>query len=483
MSSSESFYWHDYETSGANVFEDRPLQFAGVRTDKHFNVIGEPLVHYCRPSPDCLLHPAAIRVTGISPYKALAEGTAEGAFMAQILSEFMVPGTCVLGYNSIRFDDEITRFALYRNFFPPYAREFGQNRSRWDLIDVARAMYALRPEGIVWPTREDGLPSFRLEDLTAANGIDHGNAHDALADVLATIDLARLLKEKQPALFDTLYAQRGKQAIAPLLNTVDPRPVVHVSGQFGAQRSNLAIVLPLATHPTNKNEVICADLGEESAFLDQPPKDIRELLFTPKAEFPEGMQRPPLKTIKINRAPVVLPTTWVSGEPAKRLGLDGEQARASLAAYRGARQADPGKFTQFIQQIYADRNFEPRTDPDTQLYAGFLGRRDEALLEAIRQAPPDSLASNTWTFEDRRLPEMFFRYRARNFPETLDTNEKARWREHCQDMLADKAGSNWEDFNKQLNEERAREGLSANQTAALDDLERYMGELRAELTG
>ena len=180
---------------------------------------------------------------------------------------------------------------------------------------------------------------------------------------------------------------------------------------------------------------------------------------------------------------MVLPTTWVSGEPAKRLGLDGEQARASLAAYRGARQADPGKFTQFIQQIYADRNFEPRTDPDTQLYAGFLGRRDEALLEAIRQAPPDSLASNTWTFEDRRLPEMFFRYRARNFPETLDTNEKARWREHCQDMLADKAGSNWEDFNKQLNEERAREGLSANQTAALDDLERYMGELRAELTG
>ena len=481
MSSSESFYWHDYETSGADVFEDRPLQFAGVRTDKAFNIIGEPLVQYCQPSPDCLLHPAAIRVTGISPYKARAEGTCERTFMAQILREFMVSGTCALGYNSVRFDDEITRFALYRNLFPPYAREFGQNRSRWDLIDVARATYALRPEGIVWPTREDGLTSFRLEELTAANGIDHGNAHDALSDVLATIALARLLSEKQPTLFDTLYAQRGKQAIAPLLNTVDPKPVIHVSGQFGAQRSNLAVVLPLATHPTNKNEVICADLAAEAAFLDQSPETIRRLLFTPKAELPEGIQRPPLKTIKINRAPVVLPTTWVSGEPAQRLGLDGDQTRASLAAYQGARRADPKRFTHFIQQIYADRVFAPRTDPDTQLYEGFMGRHDEALLETIRQATPDSLANDTWAFEDRRLPEIFFRYRARNFPESLDHDERARWREHCRETLEAKAGTDWSDFNKHLREERAQAGLSVTQITALDDLERYMGELRTEL--
>ena len=481
MSSSESFYWHDYETSGANVFEDRPLQFAGVRTDKNFNVIGEPLVHFCRPSPDCLLHPAAIRVTGISPYKALSEGVPEGAFMAKILSQFMVPGTCALGYNSVRFDDEITRFALYRNFFPPYAREFGQNRSRWDLIDVARATHALRPDGIVWPSREDGLTSFRLEDLTAANGIDHGNAHDALADVLATIAVARLLSGAQPALFDALYAQRGKQAIAPLLNCADPKPVIHVSGQFGGQRSNLAIVLPLAPHPKNKNEIICADLGEEPDFLDQSPEDIRQLLFMPKADFPAGKHRPPLKTIKINQAPVVLPTTWVGGEPAERLKLDGEQTRASLAAYRGARQADPDGFTRFIQKIYADRNFEPRSDPDTQLYDGFLGRRDEALLETVQQASPASLADTTWTFEDRRLPELFFRYRARNFPESLNLDERARWREHCCETLAGKAGPNWESFNKDLSDERAREGLSAVQTKALDDLEQYMGELRAEL--
>ena len=262
---------------------------------------------------------------------------------------------------------------------------------------------------------------------------------------------------------------------------MDPKPVIHVSGQFGAQRGNLAIVLPLAAHPTNKNAVICADLGVAPSFLDQSSEGIRQLLFTPKADFPAGVQRPPLKTIQINRAPVVLPTTWVTGEPAQRLRLDGDQTRASLAAYRGARQADPSSFTRFIQKIYADRSFAPRSDPDTQLYEGFLNRHDEALLETIRQATPDSLASNTWTFEDRRLPEIFFRYRARNFPESLDLDERARWREHCRETLAGKAGSNWEGFDKHLDEERAREGLSVTQKAALDDLEQYIRELRAEL--
>ena len=479
MSSSESFYWHDYETSGARVAEDRPLQFAGVRTDANFNVIGEPLVIYCRPSPDCLPHPAAIRVTGINPYTALELGLPEREFIGQIVHEMEQPGTCSLGFNSLRFDDEITRYALYRNFYPPYNREYGQGRSRWDLIDTTRAVHALRPAGIEWPTRADGLPSFRLEDLTAANGIDHGNAHDALADVLATIALGRLLREKQPALFDTLYAQRSKRALAPLLDLANPKPVVHVSGQFGALRSNLAVVLPLAQHPNNKNEIICADLSREPDFLDQAAEDIREVLFAQRDTLADGVQRPPLKTLKINRAPVVLPVTWVQGEPAERLGLNGDVTRAALAAYRGARSADPEGFQHFVQQIYAGRTFTPRDNPDTQLYDAFLGRSDEALLAEVRRASSESLAADSWVFEDRRLPELFFRYRARNFPDSLNAEERERWHSHCGDALLEQAGADWKDFTEALAQERARADLSEQQVTALDALARYATTLRA----
>ena len=479
MSSSESFYWHDYETSGARVAEDRPLQFAGVRTDSQFNVVGDPLVIYCRLSPDCLPHPTAVRVTGISPYTALEQGLSERDFIARIVAEMALPGTCSLGYNSLRFDDEITRYTLYRNFFKPYEREYGAGRSRWDLIDTTRAVHALRPSGIEWPARDDGLPSFKLEDLTAANGIDHGNAHDALADVLATIALARLLRERQPALFDTLYAQRGKHALASLVDLNDPVPLVHVSGQFGARRSNLAVVLPLAVLPGNKNEIICADLSREPDFLDQTAEQVRRVLFAAKADLPADTLRPPLKTVKLNRAPVLLPATWVAGEPAERLGLDGKVARAALAAYRGARQADPEGFKGFIQSIYAERKFEPKTDPDTRLYDGFLGRNDEALLEKVRDASPAALATESWVFEDGRLPELLFRYRARNFPDSLSDEERDRWQGHCRDHLLEQLGPGWQDFHTVLRDERSRPDLSEQQTAALQALADYAEKLQA----
>ena len=473
MSSSETFYWHDYETTGANPAYDRPIQFAGLRTDHHLNPIGEPLVIYNRLAEDCLPHPAATRVTGITPATAIEQGLCEADFIAHIHQELQQPGTCALGYNSIRFDDEVTRFTLYRNFFPAYAREFGQGRTRWDLIDVIRAFYALRPEGLCWPTRDEGLPSFRLEDLTAANDIDHGAAHDALSDVQATIALAKKLKEAQPALFETLFSLRTKQKVAPLLDVGAMRPVVHVSGMFGAARANLAVVVPLAPHPQNGNEIICADLAGSMDFLDHSVETVKGHLFVKEADLPEGVSRPPLKTIRLNKAPVVLPTEWVAGKVAERLGLDGDLARAGLAILRGTRNADSEGFKTFVQSIFSDREFEPRTDPDTMLYSGFIDRGDEGLCEQIRAASPEQLRDNRWVFSDSRLPELLFRYRARNYPESLAPEERKQWQEHCQIKLLEDASGQEPPFWEAMAVERGRPDLSPRQVAALDDLERY----------
>lgn len=489
MSSSESFYWHDYETSGSDVATDRPVQFAGVRTDSAFNVVGEPLVIYSRPSPDYLPHPAAVRITGISPYSALEAGVSEREFIARIHEQFSQPGTCGVGYNSIRFDDEITRYTLYRNFFDPYARERGQGRSRWDLIDVARACYALRPDGVVWPRPDpqqgcdaDKPVSFRLEDLAAANGIDHGKAHDALSDVFATIGLARCLRAAQAELFDTIHALRTRERVAELLNLSALKPVVHVSGMFGARRANLAVVVPIAQHPQNRNEIICADLGAHPDFLELPVDEIQSRLFTKQEDLPAGVSRPPLKTIKVNRAPVVLPTDWLQGAAAERLGLDGDKHRESLAALRGARDADPRSFVSRIQSIYADRKFEARADPDTMLYGGgFFDRTDSNQFPNIRAASGEQLKNRTWVFRDSRLPELLFRYRARNVPESLTEAEQDRWREHCLDHLTRSGPFTAAAFEQELAEERRNSDLSDYQRNVLDDLERYAGELLTAL--
>lgn len=431
MSNDTSFYWHDYETFGADPSRDRPVQFAGLRTDAELNPIGEPLVIYSRPANDFLPHPQACLVTGITPQEALEKGVPEAQFIRLIHDELARPGTCGVGYNSIRFDDEVTRYTLYRNFYDAYGREWQNGNSRWDIIDMVRACYALRPEGIEWPLREDGLPSFRLEDLTRANGISHEAAHDALSDVHATIAMARLIKQRQPRLFDYVLGKRDKRSAAAMLDIEAMKPVLHVSGMFGAARHNIALIVPLAAHPKNKNEIICYDLmADPAALLSESPERLTELLYTRSDELPEGVERPGLKSVHVNKCPILVTAKMADAPTAERLGISGDQCRAHLAALREYRGRDAAGFTAKIQAVYAGRDFPQVTDPDRMLYGGgFFSGADKRVMDQVRESSPEELAASSFVFEDSRLPEMLFRYRARNFPETLSAEEAALWEE------------------------------------------------------
>ncbi|HEY7776368.1 MAG TPA: exodeoxyribonuclease I [Kineobactrum sp.] len=432
----QTFYWHDYETFGVDPSRDRPVQFAGVRTDAQLNVIGKPLVIYARPATDVLPHPQACLVTGISPQLALARGLPEYEFIRQIHAELSQPGTCGVGYNSLRFDDEVTRFTLYRNFYDPYAREWQHGNSRWDIIDMLRTAWALRPEGIEWPLREDGLASFRLEELTAANGISHAAAHDALSDVEATIAMARLVRERQPRLYDYILGHRDKRRVQSQLDVATMKPVLHVSGMFGGERYNTGLIVPLAPHPDNRNEVICLDLASNPQMLQEMSvAEIQQALFTRRdtsgtGQDSTGLARPGLKTIHLNRCPVLVPAKMADPAIAARIGLDGPRCREHLATLRQWRERDPVAFLNKIQAVYQGRTFAPITDPDRMLYSGgFFSDGDRQTLQRVREAAPDALAKQAFVFEDARLPEMLFRYRARNFPETLSAEEQAQWDE------------------------------------------------------
>ena len=437
-----TFLFYDFETFGVDPARDWPCQFAGIRTDKDFNEIGEPVNIYCRLPDDQLPHPEACLITGITPQKANNNGICEADFIARIHQEFSQPNTCVLGYNTIRFDDEVTRYSLYRNFFDPYARERMNGCSRWDLIDVVRTCEALRPEGINWPKREDGTPSFKLEHLSQANGITHIDAHDALSDVRATIALARLLKEKQPRLFDHLFEPRHKHNAAKLLDTYSsqPKPVVHISGMFPAAQHCAAVMLPVAPHPRNKNEVIAVNLSADiEPLLTLSADDIRTRLFSSNAELQEqGLERIPVKTVRLNRCPVVLPWGIMVGDNRERLGID-EQAcvhsrERLLEQLHGLRSK--------LGQVYAERKFPATEDPDQQLYGGFFSYEDQRYIGQVRSTPPEQLISLSLPFKEDRLVEMLFRYRARNWPELLSPEDQQQWLQHRQQRLNYGCGGN-----------------------------------------
>ncbi|MFA7552724.1 MAG: exodeoxyribonuclease I [Spongiibacteraceae bacterium] len=431
-----SFYWHDYETFGVDPARDRPCQFAGIRTDADFNIIGEPLVIYCQPSADVLPQPEACLITGITPQQALDKGVCEAEFIRQIHAELSQPGTCGVGYNSLRFDDEVSRYTLYRNFYDPYAREWQGGNSRWDIIDMVRACCALRPDGINWPRHEDGSPSFKLEQLTAANGIDHQAAHDALSDVYATIALAKLIKQKQPKLFDYLFKLRNKREVSALLNVAEKTPVLHTSAMFPASRFCTTLVMPLAMHPVNKNGVICYDLSvDPTPLLTLDADQIRERLYTAAADLPEGVERIALKTVHINRCPVLATAKLLDESVARKISLDLPAARGHYKQL----MADTA-LAEKLAAVFLQHDFPPQTDPDLMLYSGgFFSQNDKNTFSKIRAATADELREQSFPFEDKRLAEMLFRYRARNYLGSLTEAERLQWSEYCFQRLTDPA--------------------------------------------
>jgi len=471
--------WHDYETFGADPRRDRPSQFAGIRTDIDLNIIGEPIELFCQQSMDALPHPQACLITGLTPDKANKQGVPEYQFIAKIHQELASPGTCGVGYNSIRFDDEVTRNTLYRNFYDPYEREWRNGNSRWDIIDLVRAVHAFRPEGIIWPKDEKGVTRFKLELLTQANGLSHEAAHDALSDVHATIDLARLIKKKQPKLYEFAFSLRAKRTVQGLLSHTTSKPVLHISSKYPAERNCIAVVLPIMPHPVNSNGVIVYDLSENpEALLSLSAADIHRRIFTPTAKLEEGESRIPLKTIHLNRSPIVAPLSVLREGDAERLALDLALCKTHYDRIVGAKG-----LTDTLSQVFSEPPLKENFDPDLMIYSGgFFSDTDKRLIAQVRRSSPEQVAKAYYSFSDPRLEEMLFRYRARNFPESLDENEKERWLWHCRERLTSQGEEGFmtlEDYKQYIEEllcgENAKSDLASREI--LENLKQYGGRL------
>lgn len=467
MSSGPSFYFHDYETFGVNSRLDRAAQFAGLRTDAEFNPIDEPLVIYCQPGDERLPHPEACLITGITPQYARQHGLSEAEFIRQIQQQFTQPMTCIVGYNNYRFDDEFTRNLLYRNLFDPYQHEWKNGNSRFDLIDVLRLVYSLRPQGIQWPEREAGVPSFRLEHLSTANNIEHSDAHDALADVYATIGMAKAVATAQPRLWQWCLGLRNNRQVQKLLQTGEP--LLHSSAKFNSERGGTAMVLPLGQHPQIKNQTVVYDLNTDPRqFAELDLATMQDLLYTPTADLPEGLQRLPIKTIKVNRAPVLAPLNTLQGVDCQRIHLEVDRCQHNADWL----QQQPELITR-LRNVLVRADYPEVSNPDLRLYDGFIPDGDRRQLNAFRDSSPSQWPQPWPAFEDERIAEMLFRYQARNYPDTLKPDDEARWQQHRWLSLNDPDHLSLDEYQQLLNDKRSE----AADAALLDQLAAWPLEL------
>lgn len=403
----KTFFFYDLETSGLNAREDRVMQFAGQRTDMELNPIGEPVNILVKMTEDALPSPGAIMVTKITPQDTLRDGITEAEFVKFVTEEVFVPNTIAVGYNTVRFDDEFMRATLWRNFYDPYEWEWKDGRSRWDILDVVRLTRALRPEGINWPFREDGAPTNRLELITKLNGVAHEHAHDALSDVYATIAVAKLIKEKQPKLFDFLLKMRDKKEIKKYVNLDNKQPFVYASGRYANEFNKTTVAFPL-TSGRNGN-VLVYDLRYNLEEIDS------EKTF------------PVVKGLCFNKCPAVAPVSVLSeGDGWKKIGLNEETVKKNLEILL--------KHPEFAEKMRSEvenrPEFPPALEPEAALYDGFINDADKIKVAAVRNADVNKLADFHPDFHDPRLPELLLHYKGRNFPQSLSESESIKWEEY-----------------------------------------------------
>lgn len=420
----QTFFFYDLETSGLSARQDRIMQFAGQRTDMNLEPIGEPYNVLVALNDDTLPSPDALMVTGITPQKTVDEGYTEAQFARMLSEEIFTPDTIAVGFNNVRFDDEFIRHLLWRNFYDPYEWSWKDGRSRWDLLDVVRLTRALRPEGIEWPFDDKGEPTNRLELITQANGIAHENAHDALADVTALIDVTKLVKDKQPQLYDYLLKMRDKKQVQKLVNLDDKKPFVYASGRYDKEFAKTTVAFPLSSG--RHGAVIVYDLRyDPTPFIDLSADDLAAKIFaTWEQRQAEDFVSLPVKELQYNRCPAVAPLGVLEqGDGWQKISLDAK----TVQKHQNILLSHPD-FAEKLRGIFENKPaFKKMPDPEAQLYDGFLNDRDRIRVEVVRNADERELADFHPEFQDERLVPLLLHYKARNFPRTLSQDELQQW--------------------------------------------------------
>ena len=466
-----TFFFYDLETTGLNPRDDRIMQFAGMRTDMNFNPIGEPYNLLVALNDDTLPSPYALMVTGVTPQQTLSDGYTEAQFAKLFIEEIATPDTIMLGYNSIRFDDEFMRALLWRNFYDPYEWTWKDGRSRWDILDVVRMTRALRPEGIKWPTI-DGKAVNKLELLSAENGLEHEKAHDALSDVVALIGVTKLIAEKQPQLFGYLLKLRDKNEIKKLVSLDDKAPFVYASGRYDAAFNKATVAMPLTE--ADYGNVFVYDLRHDpTEWLNVSEQELVAIVFTPYAERGDDYRRLPVKKLQYNRAPAVAPVGVLEQEDgwAKlQLTIEDVETHRKLLLSRP-------DFAQKVAKVLLKKpDYPATTDAEGQLYDGFVSDRDKLRSEVLRNTNEQDLKVYKPEFDDRRLAELFPRYKARNFPRIASTDEITSYESWRSARITAKAPQ----FMHDLQAVAEQKGLTDHQQYVLEELKLWFESVMPE---
>lgn len=460
------YVFYDTETTGTQTAFDQILQFAAIKTDQEFNEL-ERFDIRCQLLPYIVPAPGALRVTGVTP-AMLTDPTLPSHYQAmlEIRAQLLAwsPATFI-GFNSLDFDEILLRQALFQTLHPAYLTNTEGNR-RSDAMRVAHAASIFAPESIDVPTDHRGRETFRLDRLAPANGFNHDGAHEAMADVEATIHMARLIRQRDPAIWDALDRATTKNAARDLINAES----MFVLTERYFSRTYSWLVTPCGQNPEYDAQQAVFDL-----YYD--PDDYRQLSTEDLVGVLSASPKV-IRSLRTNAQPIIMPAE-AAPPSVKALAIP----PAELARRVAVIQAD-NDFRDRVGHAQALRFADQTPSPyaEARIYDGFPSNADQALMAQFHEEGwPDRVALAD-RIEDDRVQEFARRLIYFERPGLLSPQNRAEldaWR--TSRLLADDEDVPWMTVQKALREtDDLLQDAVGGDAALLVDLKDFLHMLAAD---
>lgn len=405
-----SYLFYDIETTGLNKCFDQVLQFAAIRTDHELNEIARDEI-LIRLNVDIIPSPTAI-ITHRIGASEFQKGDSELDGIAKIHALLNTPNTMSVGYNSLGFDDEFLRFSFYKNLLPPYTHQYANQCGRMDMYPITLLYYLFKPTLLQWPTH-NGSTNFKLENINTCNQLATGQAHNAIADVEATLALAKKLFQDQ-VMWKFVINYFQKSIDEERIHTCDSQHIINgkkyttgfmVHGKIGHQSQFIAPVIYLGKHLHYKNQTLWLRLDDPNLTQTKPDKIAESTrilrkrlaespIFLPKKERYEKILSPDRQKIIANN------TTWLEKN---------------------------GAIFNDIIAFYQDEKYPaiPERDAEAALYdLDFATTREENLFRQFHRAEPNKKFDIAEQFPNHSRKTLAMRILGRHFPDTLSSDKK-----------------------------------------------------------
>jgi exodeoxyribonuclease I len=401
------YVFYDTETSGLSPEFDQILQFAAIRTDNDFNEIDRfeirsQLLPYIVPAP------GALRVTGIGP-ELLMDSSIPSHYQAtrQIREKLLDWSPAIfIGYNTISFDENLLRQALFQTLHSPYVTNT-QSSARADVIRLVHAVVAYVPDCLTVPTNEKGKAVFKLDQLAPANGFEHENAHEAMADVEATIHIAKVIRNGAPKVWQNVMRSCRKSAA---VDTIMSTGILALT-EFYFNKEYSWLVTYCGQNSEYSAQMGVFDLQHDpTGYVDLDVDALVDIL---------NDKHKVIRSIRTNAQPILMPYELATSRAAaKTFDLNVLRDRVNIIR-------DAPEFQKRLGLALAKRypSEEPSPYSEKRIYDGFPSRGDEALMQRFHGQPWADRFATAEQLDDDSRRELAYRVIYCEAAETLP-NEK-----------------------------------------------------------